>query len=166
MATLYEIDRNIEACIEALLASVDEETGEVVDEDAAKYLEQLQVDRKDKLDALGSYIKNLMADTEALKAESAALAKRAKTKENEIEHLKNYVSMSLLNNGEEKFESTRVRFSFRKSESVNVTGQLTKTYLVKKVSFEPDKRAIKEAIHSGKKVAGAELVIKQNLQIK
>ena len=164
---LYEIDQQTAIAIDALLNSVNEETGEV-DEEAAQALEALQVSRAEKLESLGCVIKNLMAEQEAIKKEADALTARAKTKANEIERLKNYVAMSLLNANESKFEGTKVVFSFRKSTKVEIGDQsiLPKKYLVKKVSIEPDKTALKKAMEDGKVIDGASLVIKQNLQVK
>lgn len=165
--TLYEINKQIEGAIDALLASVDEETGEV-NEDAKQALEQLQADRAEKLDNIGAFIKNLTVEVEALKEEAKALKERAEQKERKIQRLKNYVEYNLLAAGESGFESTRVKFSFRKSVKVEIRDAaiIPKKFLTKKVTFDPDKNAIKAVLMDGKKVKGAELVTNQNLQIK
>jgi len=165
--TLYEINRQIEDAIDALLASVDEETGEV-DEGAKQALEQLQADRAEKLDNIGAYIKNLTSEINAIDEEVKALKARADQKKNKIERLKSYVEYNLIAAGETGFESTRVKFSFRKSVSVQIKDgdMIPKKYTVKKLEYVPDKNAIKAALMDGLKVKGAELVTKQNLQIK
>jgi len=163
--TLYEIERGIEAAIEAVLNSVNEETGEV-DQEAAEALAQLQAAREEKLDNIGCYMKNLKAEADAIKAEVDALNERLSAKKKKYERLKDYVTNNLMAENNLSFESARVRFSFRKSVSVNIISEddLPKKY--KKIKEEPDKTAIKQALNEGKKVRGAELVEKQNLQIK
>ena len=58
---------------------------------AAK-IDELQNSRMEKLDNIGAYIKNLIAEKDALETEAKNLTARAKVKENEIERLKNYVA--------------------------------------------------------------------------
>lgn len=163
--TLFEIDRQTEQAIEDLLASVNEETGEVDEEMAAK-IDELQNSRMEKLDNIGAYIKNLIAEKDALETEAKNLTARAKVKENEIERLKNYVAQSLIGCGETKLETTRARFSFRRSEAVEIDGEVPDEYMVETVAKKPDKDAIKAAISLGKVVEGAHIVVRQNLQIK
>jgi Skp family chaperone for outer membrane proteins len=161
--TLYEIKREIEEAIDAMFASVDEETGEV-SEDAVNKLAELNAARDEKLDNIGAYIKNLMAEAEAIKAEEKKLADRRRVIENKVERLKAYVASIL---GGQKWSSARVAYSFRKSEKVIVDeNNLPKTYMVKKVEFAPDKKTIKELLKSGKKIRGAYIEESQNIQIK
>ena len=161
---LYEINSQIEDAISNIMASVDETTGEVSQE-AVDKLTELQIQRDEKLDNIGAYMKNLASDIDALKTEEKALASRRKVKENELENLKKYVSLHL--NGE-KFESARVRFSFRRSEAVKITDVtiIPKKYLIKEITWKPDTSAIKDMLKAGKKVKGAFLDERSNLQIK
>lgn len=162
--TLYEIKQEMEDAINAVFANVDEETGEVPEEAVAK-LSELQMQRDEKLDNLGAYIKNLSAEVDSLKAEEKNLKARREVKEHKIESLKAYVSECL--NGE-KFESARVAFSFRKSESVGIddVNSLPDEFKISETSVKADKKAIKDAIKNGQDVHGAWLETKQNLQIK
>ena len=67
----------------------------------------------------------------------------------------------------EKFETARVRLSWRSSESVEGSGidALPDEYLRFK-DPEPDKTKIKAALKAGVELKGCTLVAKQNLQIK
>ena len=56
---LYEIDNAIREC-------VDEETGEVIDIDR---LEELQIQRGEKVEGVACWIKNLLAYADAIKVE-------------------------------------------------------------------------------------------------
>jgi hypothetical protein len=70
--------------------------------------------------------------------------------------------------GIEKVESSFLKLSFRKSESVEVINeaQLLPEFTTTKVTTTPNKTAIKEAIKRGEVVEGAVLVTNQNLQIR
>ena len=151
---LFEIDKKIMEC-------VDEETGEIVNEEL---LGQLQMDRDKKIENIACWIKNLKAEAEALKTEEDAFVARRKATENKVESLKSYLINYL--NGE-KFKSARAVISFRKMSSVNVTdaSKLSSEYLRFK-DPEPNKTAIKEAIKAGNTVVGAEIVEKQSILIK
>lgn len=91
---LYEIENEILNC-------VDMETGEIVD---IKKLESLQMERDQKIENIGCWIKNLLSDAEALKSEKENLAKRQKVAESKAASLKEYLSRYL---DGEKFKSAR-----------------------------------------------------------
>ena len=167
MATLYEIDRSIEDILDRMFSEVDEETGEV-SEDVLEELEQMQIARVEKLGNIGAYIKNLESDVAAIKAERDNLKKRMDAKQRKAERLRDYVSTSLLANGETKMETARVKFSFRSSERVEIRDEekIPKQYLKETISYSPDKESIKKALKAGEEVAGCEIVQNQNLQIK
>lgn len=162
MATLYEIN---DAYIDAFNRAVDPETGEIMDEDAWAEFEQLTLDRDTKIENTALFIKNLRSDAEAYKAEKDSFAKKQKAAENTAENLKKYLQRIL--NGE-KFKSTRVSVSHRKSEVVEISIpviDLPEEYLRYK-DPEPDKTALKEALKAGAVIDGVELIEKQNLLIK
>lgn len=165
--TLYEINSQINNLMYIIFDAVDEETGEI-DPDLMAQLSTLNLERDQKLDNIGAYIKNLDAEAKAIKDEMDALKKRLDQKKKRIESLKEYVAQDLLAHGETKKESTRVVFSFRKSKAVEITDEtlLPKNFLTIKTEVKPDKVEIKHAIDSGKEVPGAELVERQSLQIK
>ena len=80
---LYEIDN-------AILECVDMETGEIVD---TEKLAALQMERDQKIENIGCWIKNLNADAKALKEEKDNLAARQKAVENKAASLKEYLSI-------------------------------------------------------------------------
>ena len=153
MANLYEIDAQIMAC-------VDFETGEIIDEEK---LQALQLEFNQKVEGIALWIKNLLAEAKMIKEEKDNLAARQKTCENKAESLKRYLSSAL---DGEKFKTAKVSISYRKSESVEVedVSLLGDDYL--KFKPEPDKTKIKEALKSGVELQGATLVEKNNIQIK
>lgn len=154
MATLYDIDARILDC-------VDTETGEVI---SPEKLDELIMERNQKLENVALFIKNLESDAAAIKAERDSLDKRMKSAENKAKSLREWLSAALET---KPFETARVRVSFRKSTVTEVnTDSLPKKWCVKKVSYTPDKAAIKAALLAGTKIRGASLTEHQNLQIK
>lgn len=151
---LYEID-------EAILSCIDTETGEILDADK---LNALQIEREEKLENVALWIKNLKSDAEALKAEKQAFADRQKAAENKAESLKKWLTEALAG---EKFKTTRVAVSFRKTKSVQVEDiwKLDDSF-VKYAEPTPDKAAIKKAIEAGQEVAGATLVENVSCSVK
>lgn len=151
---LYEIDGEITACI-------DEETGEIID---FERLSELTVERNSKLEGVALWIKNLESDATAIKAERDTLDKRMKSTENKAKSLREWLRGVL---DGQKFETPKVRVSFRKSESTEIDESvLDKKWCKEKVTYTPDKTAIKNAIKAGQTVAGAKIIVNQNIQIK
>ena len=151
---LFQIDEEIMNC-------VDMETGEIID--TAK-LDKLQMERDEKIENIGCWIKNLTADAEALKEQKLTFAERQKAAENKVESLKRYLSNYLAG---QKFSTPKVVISFRKTSGVSVTDitAIPKKYL-KVVEPTADKTAIKDAIKAGISVAGAEIVEGRSISIK
>lgn len=154
MAKLYEIDEKILACI-------DQETGEIID---PEQLDALQIEREAKLENVALWIKDLKAEAEALKAEKQAFADRQKAAETKAESLKKWLADAL---GGEKFKTTRVAVSFRKTKSVQVSDiwALDESF-IKYAEPTADKSAIKKAIEAGQEVNGATLVESLSISIK
>lgn len=151
---LYEIDNEILGCIDA-------DTGEIFDIDK---FEELSLTRDAKIENICLWIKNLKAEVEALKAEKMAFANRQKVAENKMESLKRYITDYLEG---ASFESTKVKVSFRKSESLEVLDfNLIPDEFLKYNEPDVDKQAIKQAMKQGRAFDGIAIVEKQNIQIK
>lgn len=158
---LYEINANI---MEAFEKAIDPETGEILDAEAVEELEGLQIQRDDKIENILLWIKNLNAEAEALKKEKLAFADRQARAEKKIESLKKYVSDALAG---EKFKTDRVAVTWRRSESVGYTGDITALPAeCIKVKTDVDKTALKNLLKSGVEIPGAEITEKLNIQIK
>ena len=165
MASLYEIDRDIQAFIDGLFAMADE-NGEV-DIDM-EILEDLKEQRKTKLENIALHIKNLASDASAIEEEEKSLSERRKRLESKCERLKGILVRSMMENNEKELSSARYCAKIRDSKAVEVFDMdyLPNEYLKEKIEYSPDKTAIKKAIDSGKEVAGARIIINHNLQIK
>lgn len=170
MANLFEINNVIDSILNSDLEKDDElvnnETGEITS--VEDLLNQLEIDQKTKMDNIACYIKNLNADVEAIKNEEKNLAARRKAKENQVERLKSYLSSNMQYAGYNKFESARCVLSFRSSKAVEIEegAQIPENYINVKITEEPNKKALKEALEMGEIIEGVSIVEKKNLQIK
>lgn len=161
--TLYEIDNAIR---EVLESAADPETGELVDEALLEQYDKLIMDRDQKVENIGLYIKNLEADAAAIKAEAKNLTARAKAAENKAEHLRNYMQFCL---DGQKFQSPRLSVSFRRSQKVEVDQnrlfEIPDDYLRYK-DPEVDKKRVSEALKAGEDIPGCTLVESISMIIK
>lgn len=154
MASLYEIDAEIMACI-------DGETGEIIDDEK---LAALQMERDKKVENVALWYKNLTSDAAAYKAEKDAFAERERVAKNKAESLKKYLDSALAG---QPFKSTRVSVSYRASDAVIVDDvQLIDPAYLKFAEPTPDKTAIKKAIKAGETVDGAHIEQRSNISIK
>ena len=155
MASLYEIDMQILSCI-------DQETGEMID---PKRLENLFMERSQKIENVVLWIKNLQSDVLAFEAEKKAFEKRKKDAENKIESLKMWLATALQG---DKFSAGKCAVSFRRSEQVDIQDEslVPKEFLKETITYKPDKTAIKEAIKAGQEISGCLLIENLNPQIK
>lgn len=155
---LYEIDAEIEQCV-----LVDEETGEVIGIDMER-INQLKMLKDEKIQNLALYYKNLSADAVAYKAEKDNFAKRERVAKNKADSIKKFLNGFLAG---EKFKSTRVNITYRKSETVVVDdmNKVDEQYL-KYAEPSVDKTAAKKAIKAGILVNGLHIEENQNIQIK
>lgn len=169
--TLYEIADDYKT----FLAMVEDgliEDPQVIDDT----LESIQQDFDSKVENIACLFKSLGVEADALEAEAKHLQERAAYKRRVCERLKNYVSAQMQGIGQTKLETSRVRLSFRKSESVSITNEDALFNSVKSYgaddmysiveSIKWDKKALKQAIKDGAAFDGAEVITTQNLQIK
>ncbi|WP_418597101.1 siphovirus Gp157 family protein [Phascolarctobacterium succinatutens] len=161
---LFDIDEKLAACVKLDESRVvDTESGEIIDLEA---IAALEMERDKKIENLGCWYKNLLADAEALKAQKNAFAEREKAAKAKAESLRGFLGRYL--NGK-KFETAKVAMSFRKSEAVEFDAKCIGDVPDEFLKFkdpELDKVAVKKAIKAGETVPGCELVQRQNLQIK
>lgn len=162
---LYEIDKALLDVIESGY-SVDEDTGEIYfSEDE---LEALITDRNYKLEGCALYVKNLDAESDAIKAEIERLQARQKAKQRRADYMRQYIAQSMKLFGDTQMETARADVRLRKSTYVDVfnAGMLAPEFVRTKVTTAPDKAAIKKRLQAGELVAGAVLATRTNVVIK
>ncbi len=159
---LYEIDEKI---IEAFERAIDTETGEILDAQAFAELDNLQIMKNEKIEGVLLWIKNLSAESEALKTEKQAFEARQRQATNKAESLKRYISGIL--NGE-KFKTAKVSVTWRKSEAAEYTGDIFELPEDCRTYKEPtvNKTELKKRLKAGEEITGAQLVTRNNIQIK
>lgn len=155
--TLYEINEQIQKAIEL---GFDPETGEILD---ASALEQLQIDRDEKIENICLYIKDLTAEAKALADEAKALSERKERSAKKAESLKNYLQIML---DGQKWKSSKAAVSYRKTQSVVVDDLEALKPEFLRIKKEADKTAIKEVLKAGAAVSGAHLEERQSMSIK
>lgn len=158
--TLYEIDERITSLI-------DPETGEIADYEE---FEKLRMDREQKLENVGLWIKNLKAEAAAIKAEIASQQERMKSAERKAERLEGHLEAALQG---KKFSTPRLSVSWRTSKAVVFEDgdeaafcAAHPEYAVTKTEIKPDRKAITALLKEGGEISGAYLEERMNMQIK
>lgn len=156
--SIYEIEQSI-------ISLVDPDTGEITDFEA---LDNLTMAREEKIENIAMWIKNLSAESKAIRDEEKSLAERRHSAESKAESLEKYLEQTLSG---EKFSTAKVAIGYRKSTAVNIADEeaFTKTACPSYLVYQPakiDRKAIAEALKSGAVIEGAELVERNNMQIK
>lgn len=163
MAKIYELNAQIKACIQYDGEHVvNTDDGEILN---LQQFEALQMERNAKVEGLACYIKNKIADAEAIYAEIDTLSQRASAMKKEAERCKAYLAGALYG---EKFESPRCKITWRKSEICNVLNidAVPDEFKRTKITVDADKTAIKKAIKAGMEIPGAEVIQKLNMTLK
>jgi len=114
----------------------------------------------------GYVIKTFESETDILENEIKRLNALKIARSKAIDKLKVTISNAMQLYGINEVKGPTFKMNFRTSESVEISNLLDQNYIVEKVSYQPDKIAIKNAIKEGKTVNGAALIINYNLQIK
>lgn len=165
--TTFEILKDFRA-LEELSNAIDEETGEFLhnEEDLHSFVVELKYHKEEKLDNIQNLKLEIEHKVEAIKSKIESLSKRKKHFENTIDKLINLQLMLLQG---EKCKTDEWNFSFRKSESVDISPLLKpddfdSEYVRTKLEF--DKTKIKSAIKNGIVFDGVQIVEKQTLVVK
>ena len=163
MRALYDIDA-------AILACVDQETGEIFD---PEQLDALQMERAQKLEGVALWVKDLKAEAEAVKAEADKLNARKKALDNKIEGLKQWLLYAL--NGE-KLKTARCSVYQTHSQRVSVANEAELMTFIRTLKDpekfmrfpEPElkKDEIKKALKDGFMIPGAALETTESVVIK
>ena len=151
---LYEINQEILACI-------DMETGEII---APEKLEALKMDKREKLRNIAFVALNAAADAKAYEEQEKKFAARKRSAKATVTWAKETLAREL---GGKKMKEAEFSVSFRKSEVVEVADEAAVPGEFR--IPQPDKidrAALKTALKNGAVVAGAQIVERQNIQIK
>jgi len=169
--TLYEINQTYQEFFDKV------ESGEIPEEAVSDTLESLDGEFEDKADNIACYIKSLLSDAQAIKAESDSLLERAKAKKAKADRLTDYLYQAFKVRGKDKLETTRNVLKIRKSPpAVQIDDEAafidwaqgweetTPFTTIHKPTI--NKAAIKEALKAGEEIPHAKLVSGEKLTIK
>ena len=160
--SLYEINEKILN----FRYEIDEETGEILNIDE---LDELNMAFDEKIENLCLYAKSLRAEVSAIKDEEKNLKERREAKERKADNIEDYISRNLQG---KKFETARVKVSWRKSESVEILNEdavperLLDIQVVRKPMRSEIKKELKRAEAEGREVPWARLNVNNNMSLK
>ncbi|WP_303841252.1 siphovirus Gp157 family protein [Selenomonas ruminantium] len=153
MSTLYEIKQEILDCINT-------ETGEILDADK---LEQLQMDKHEKLRNIAFVAINASADIAAYKEQEKRFKAKRTSAEKTLAWAKETLARELAG---QKMKEAEFTISYRPSEAIEIDegADIPPEF----VNMNPviDKMSLKAALKEGAVISGCRLVQKQNIQIK
>lgn len=155
---LYQLDDAAQAVLDGLYYC-DEETGEILYDPTS--LEELRMDVTRKLNGCAHAVVKIEGDIAKDEAMIKILTEHRDMKERERKDLEAYIARHLESIGG-KLDLPGVAYRIRKgsSESVDIMDAevIPREYFRVKTIEEPDKKAIREAIKSGKHVPGAAIL--------
>lgn len=160
--SLYEINEKILN----FRYEIDEETGEILNVDE---LDNLNLAFDEKIESLCLFAKSLRAEASAIKTEEKNLKERREAKERKADNIEDYIARNL--NGR-KFETPRVKVSWRKSESVEILNEdavpdsFLDIQVVRKPMKAEIKKRLKEAEAKGEEIPWARLNVNNNMSLK
>lgn len=165
--SLYSLTDECRSLYDALMASVDEETGEV-DISLVNALAERQEAWEDKAVAVACVYRSLDEDAARVGREIERLTAMKKRLERERDRVKEGLSAAFTALGVEKVKGMYADISFRASEQtiIDNANAVPEEYMTVKTTYTPNKTAIREAIKAGKEVPGAHLEQRKNIQIK
>lgn len=163
MDSLYEIKNEYLEAFSNI--HINDETGEV---EGLEKLKELKGNLDEKVENTVLWIKSQEALAESIKKEEGSFKARRETIERKVERTKDFLRSVLIEADMRKFETARAKVSFRSSTSVCIVNKeaIPSEYKVVETAINIRKGAIREAIKNGVVVPGAELVSKENIQIK
>ena len=158
---LYEID----ALYRSFEFDIDPDTGEILNYEE---FEDIEGERRSKLEYLAILVKNLDAEIEAFKSEKRSLEERIKFKQNKRNRIAEYLQKLL--NGEE-LDTPKALVRYRKSEQTvilqedRVPDEFVECSIIRKPVKEKIKKYLKE-LPGGQEVPWARVDTIMNMQVK
>ena len=164
MRALYDIDQEILDC-------VDMETGEILDPEK---LDALQMEREKKLEGVALWVKDLAAESAAVKEEADKLTARKRALDNKIAAIKMWLLMAL---DGQKLTTPRCKVYQTHSTRLNVIDEQSVVNWIQTHCKEPEeflkftlpeirKDAVKAEIKAGREIPGAALETTESVVIK
>lgn len=160
---LYEINFELDQLLTSIYHYAEENDGIIPDE-SDTILNQLTMEREQKILDIARFIKSLKAESEAIKKESDFLLKRCRINNNLALRLKQYLKMNIPTG--EKFKDANTVINWRKSESITIINENEIPDEFFKIERSPMLLMIKKELKKGTMISGVELIHNDNLIIK
>lgn len=164
MPTFEQIQQEIEG----MLTIPEDELTEEQQAAMQAYLDELAGMESGKVDAFGQFLKMQAAVADACKKEAQRLSTKAKIAENRIAGLKGHYLTIMQQHGIKKASGTVYTLKIRETDSVDVmvaADALPEIFVRRKVTVEPDKTVIRDALKGGVEIEGCRLVKSCSLQV-
>lgn len=148
--SLFSISLEYQAILDLIEndLEINEETGEITDNSQLlnDLFNELNMDFKDKLDNAQRYILTLKGEQDILDKEIKRLQAKKTALKNKEDNLKRLMLNALAESGETNFKTSLYSFIIKESEAISIVNEedLERKYM--RISYEPDKVKIKEAI--------------------
>lgn len=163
MNTLYDITLQYREMLEKMLDTASED-GEV-DEQVMHELTQTQDALEVKAENCAAMYLEIDSEVERIKRFEGKIKTRRERLQNRRDRLKEYIDRNLTAAQIERIEGEFVNISYRKSEKVEIDNEAEIPEEYWRVTKEPDKTAIKQALKAGISM-GAHLEPTKSIQIK
>lgn len=152
-----------------VLRAIDDE--ELTYEDMAEAIDVIEQDFEDKADSIACIVKDLDGDIKKIDEERKKLYTRQKACERNKEWLKAYLKENMQAIGMSKIKTARNIISFRKSKSLKIDDERRffekyPEYCNREEIIKVDKMKVKQLIGNGENFDGAEVIEKENIQIR
>ena len=156
---------NIHQAHRSLIAEIEANEGELTPE-LESTLNGLEIDLNEKLASMAYVVKEYSDKALLVANEIKRLQGLEKSHKNNAEYFKQYIDTVMRETGISEVKQNNIRLSYHKSTAVEIFDleRIEERYMV--VNWSPNKTLIKAAIEAGELVPGAEIVERQNLQIK
>ena len=161
--SLFDINANIESLY---ARAVDPETGEVLDEELFRLLDQCEVEREERILYLADRIKSQRAEAAAYRNEARKLTERAQQVENSASRDERYIDENLEDGEQLKNDHSEVkRRKTPPKVKIDIMWKVPVGYRVQP-EWTPDLRAIKDALKEDESIDWARLQSRSVLQIR
>ena len=143
---LYELTKDLQACEDMMEHWAAEHDGDITEFPFNDEMEKLELDFEAKALGIGTWIKNILSDSEAIKAEMQSLAQRKKVLDNKAGRLKAFLQ-DYVPKGQ-KHENAQCKIGWRKSQIVYIPPVLAPADLDEKyqnIKVDFSKTALKAA---------------------
>jgi len=163
--SIYILNQVIQQTIEA---AIDQETGEILNNDLMERLEQLSVDKNELLLDLGCDLVNTKASIKSIEDQEKILSARKSRLKKHYEGMEKLLKKELTEG--EKLSDGRVSLKWRKSSAVVIEDEdrlleSRKDLFKEKITYSPDKTLIKTLIKSGEEIDYCKIDERMNLVV-